>query len=145
MSTTVMQMLRASPGAPFTDDRLLAECISTCAEAAQLSVGCADACLGQPQTDPLRRCIRLTMDCADVCEAAARILLRPHEPDLGILRRQLETAVIACQTCADECARHAQTYEHCRICLEACRRCAEVCGRVCEALDRLPEGVATRH
>jgi hypothetical protein len=27
----------------------------------------------------------------------------------------------------DECERHAEMHEHCRICAETCRRCAQAC------------------
>jgi hypothetical protein len=145
MSSSVMQILRASPGAPLTDDRLLADCISQCAECAQSCVACADACLGETQLDPLRRCIRLNLDCADACEVAARMLLRPHEPDLDVLRRQLEVASLSCRACSDECGKHAGQHEHCRVCRDICVRCAEACTRVREALERLPSGATTRH
>jgi hypothetical protein len=145
MSNTVLQMLKASPGAPFADDRLLAECIVACLESAQSCVSCADACLGEEHVDPLRRCVRFALDCADVCEAAARMLSRPHEPDLEVLGRLLHVVVLACRACADECGRHASRLEHCRVCQEICRRCGEAASRLREALERLPAGAVTRH
>jgi hypothetical protein len=33
----------------------------------------------------------------------------------------------ACQVCGEECERHADDHEHCRIYAEACRRCEEAC------------------
>jgi hypothetical protein len=35
--------------------------------------------------------------------------------------------VIACQRCADECARHATAHAHCKLCAEACHHCQERC------------------
>jgi hypothetical protein len=43
---------------------------------------CADACLGEEKVEMLRRCIRLNLDCADVCNATGRMLSRQQEPDL---------------------------------------------------------------
>jgi hypothetical protein len=30
-------------------------------------------------------------------------------------------------SCIDECERHAEMHEHCRICADACRRCQQAC------------------
>jgi hypothetical protein len=145
MATTVLQMLRASPGTSFTDDRVLAECILLAAECAQACAACADACLGEREVEQLRRCIRFDLDCADICESAGRLLLRPHDPAPEVLRHLLEVVAIACRACADECDRHAERYQHCRLCREVCLRCAETCTRLRETLDRLAAGSSTQH
>jgi hypothetical protein len=145
MASTVLRMLKASPGAPVADDTLVAEAITEAADCAQACVACASACLAERQVESLRRCIRLNLDCADACEAVARIMLRPHDPELEVLRRMLEVVTLACRASAEECNRHAVRHEHCRLCAEACARCADVCTRLRETLDRLPAGAATRH
>jgi hypothetical protein len=88
---------------------------------------CADACLGEKGVQNLVRCIRLNLDCADICAVTARLLTRQTEPPLALLRRQLEVCEAACQACEAECDQHAHHHEHCRVCAEACRRCAEAC------------------
>jgi hypothetical protein len=82
------------------------------------------------------RCIRLNLDCADVCETTGRLLLRQTESDWSLIRRQLEACAAACRACGDECQRHAEgmNMEHCRVCAESCRRCAEACERLLSAL-----------
>jgi hypothetical protein len=96
--------------------------------------------LGEHDVQSLVRCIRLNLDCADICAATGRLLLRQTEPDWGILRTQVEACAQACRSCGDECQRHAPHMEHCRVCAEACRRCAEACERL---LAALPQAVAT--
>lgn len=105
----------------------LAACIDACFDCAQACNACADACLGEKQLDMLRRCIRLNQDCRDVCIATGSIVSRQQQPEMELLRRQLELCMLACQLCAVECEKHAQHHEHCRICAEACRACEKAC------------------
>lgn len=118
---------------------VLVNCIDSCFECEQCCVSCADACLGEDKLDKLRRCIRLNLDCADICGATGRALSRQTETEPGLLRAQLEACRIACQTCGDECDQHADQHEHCRTCADCCRRCAEACE---ELLSKMPEAAA---
>jgi hypothetical protein len=106
---------------------------------------CADACLAEPGVaEPgvaeLTRCIRLDLDCADLCAATAAVLSRRSGNEDGhgaggALRALLEACRLACQACADECESHAGHHEHCRLCAEACRRCAAACEALLTSLD----------
>lgn len=104
-----------------------AECLYTC-------TACADACLSEDDPAEQRECIRLNLDCADVCDATGRLLARPGEQDRETLRAQLTACARACRACAEECQGHADRMEHCRICAESCRACAEACDRMKDAL-----------
>ena len=75
----------------------------------------------------LRKCIRLDLDCADICDTTGRVLTRQTEYDAPTAKAQLEACAEACGTCWEECKSHADHHEHCRICAEACRRCEEAC------------------
>jgi hypothetical protein len=75
----------------------------------------------------LIRCIRLNLDCADVCETAGRIASRQTEPQSEVTRAILGACAEACRRCAEECERHAAHHEHCRVCAEECRRCEQAC------------------
>jgi len=46
----------------------------------------------------------------------------------------LEACVAICKSCGDECERHAQMHEHCRVCAEACRRCEQACRQLLAAM-----------
>jgi uncharacterized membrane protein len=72
-------------------------------------------------------CIRTNLNCADVCEATGRELSRSGGYDLAVTRALLEACAIVCAACAEECGRHADMHQHCRICAEACRRCERAC------------------
>jgi hypothetical protein len=83
----------------------------------------------------LLRCIRLDLDCADVCGATGRIVSRQTATDLQLLRAALEACARACQLCGDECERHGRHgMEHCAVCAQACRRCEQACRGLLSAL-----------
>jgi hypothetical protein len=73
------------------------------------------------------RCARLCLDCADICDATRRIVIRQTEPDLGVVRAVIETCAVACRACGNECEKHAAHHKHCRLCVEVCRRCEQAC------------------
>lgn len=108
--------------------------VTAAAECSHVCTTCADACLQEDQAAQLRKCIRLNLDCADICEATSRLIARPGEQDRAALRAQLEACAAICRACADECEDHAGMHEHCRVCAESCRACAEACDRMAGAL-----------
>lgn len=129
----VQQMLETHPGSPQFERAALQECIEACFDCAQTCTACADACLGEEQVQQLVRCIRLNLDCADICDTTGQVLSRQTEPEPSLLRAQLQACAEACRTCGAECERHADHHEHCRVCAEACRRCEDACERLLRA------------
>jgi hypothetical protein len=121
------QMVSTNPTPPVLRTEHLVDCIEACFDCAQACSACADACLGEDDIAMLRRCIRLNEDCAGVCLTTGQMLSRQQHSETRLMRSQLETCLLACQLCGDECARHASHHEHCRICEEACRTCAKAC------------------
>jgi hypothetical protein len=123
----VRQMFQSHPD-PASDagDQAFA-LVQAAAECAFVCTTCADACLGEEDPAALRACIRLNLDCADVCAVTARLISRPGPQSQKVLRAQLEACIAACLACAEECTEHAAHMEHCRVCAEACQRCADAC------------------
>jgi hypothetical protein len=111
------------------------ECVEACFDCAQSCTACADACLGEDDSKSLTRCIRLNLDCADVCDATGRILSRQTAFEPEMARAALRACAEACRLCGDECERHASHHEHCRVCAEACRRCERACNDVLSAIS----------
>jgi hypothetical protein len=122
-----MPMLDTYPRDFALDSDVLARCIDECHACAETCTLCADDCLGEPGVAELVKCIRLDLDCADICTATGRVIARQTEYDADVTRAILEACVRACRVCGDECERHASHHEHCRICAEACRRCEQAC------------------
>lgn len=125
---TIDLMLRRHPRA---DSQHIADYVDTlealevCAAAC---TSCADACLGEPEhLEVLRRCISTNLDCSDVCNATGRVLIRQTEAPNALIHAQLHACALACQLCAEECERHSDIHDHCRICADACRHCQERC------------------
>ena len=123
----VSAMLETHPQA--TKNEALARCIQECVVCALTCTSCADACLAEEAVTELVRCIRLDLDCADVCEATGRMLTRQTSFEPELARPLLVACAQACRVCAEECERHAEemNMEHCRLCAEACRRCEQAC------------------
>jgi hypothetical protein len=132
--TPTATMLKAHPWVGNVDREVLTSCIEACFECSQACTSCADACLSEDSVAELRKCIRLDLDCADICEATGRILTRQTEYDASTSKGQLESCREACRTCAEECERHAEMHEHCRICAESCRGCEQACETLLEAM-----------
>jgi hypothetical protein len=125
----VQQLMRSHPRAGKAISDPLVECIERCFSCAQTCTACADACLAEEKIGTLRRCVRLDLDCADICIATGAVASRSTETNEQVLLQLLEVCATACQACAAECERHASHHEHCRICAAECRRCEESCRR----------------
>lgn len=121
------EMLSTHPQHVDVDRAALVGCIDACFGCEQACTACADACLGEDMVQNLVRCIRLNLDCADVCSATGRVLSRQTQPDWAVAHAQLQSLLRAVKACGDECRQHADEYEHCRLCGESCRQCEESC------------------
>jgi hypothetical protein len=71
------------------------------------------------------QCIRLCLDCADMCDTACNMSLRQTGDDDAIVREMLELCARMCEACAAECEKY--DHEHCKLCAQMCRECAEDC------------------
>lgn len=134
MTQTITKMMKTHPADATLDQQRLADCLEACQECAQTCTSCADACLAEEMVAELRRCIRLNLDCADICEATGRVLTRQTAFDQQMARVMLQACAQACRSCAEECESHADMHEHCRVCAEACRRCEEACNQLLAGL-----------
>src|SRR5215204_4474189 len=122
-----MPMLDTYPAEINLDRSRLAATIDALMDWSEACTACADACLSEGMVAELTKCIRTNMDCADICAATARVLSRHTGYDANISRTLLDACAMACKTCGDECGRHADMHEHCRICAQACRDCERAC------------------
>jgi hypothetical protein len=132
--TRAQRMIETNPSGTPVDAGVLSEAIDSCFECAQTCTACADACLGEDDPKSLTRCIRLDLDCADICDATGRILSRQSGFEPQLARSAVEACARAAKLCGDECEKHAGHHGHCRVCLEACRRCEEACNSVLSAM-----------
>ena len=121
------QLLDTYPGNLNADAALLAATIDALSDCAQACAADTDADLSEQNLAEMVKCIRLCLDCTDVCTATLGVVSRQTHSNPAITRPLLEACVAVCKSCGDECARHAPHYEHCRVCEQACRRCEQAC------------------
>jgi len=128
------QMLDSYPGTVSADASVLAAAIDALSDCAQACTADNDADLAEQNVTEMVRCIRLCLDCVDICTATAGVISRPATWDASVIRPLLEACVAVCRSCGDECERHARHHEHCRVCEHACRRCEQACRELLGAM-----------
>lgn len=99
--------------------------IVACARCARDCEQCVAACLREDDGTQLAECMRLGMDCAEACWAAASYLSRRSTFELDVCQLCAEI----CTACAAECERHA-SLDFCQKCASSCRACAKKCRRL---------------
>lgn len=120
------QMLDTYPRTADIDAGVLAAAIDALIDCAQACNADTAADLTEPDLAEMITCIRLCLDCVDVCTATAGVLGRLNGYDPTVIRPLVEACIAVCRTCGDECERHAHM-PHCQVCAQACRRCEQAC------------------
>jgi hypothetical protein len=129
------EIIAAHPDVRGIVDAALIAAIDGISACALTCTSCADGCLAEQRVAELRQCIRLNLDCADVCAATAALALRRTGSDEAVVRKMLDACITACGLCGEECQRHASHHEHCRICADACRQCGAACQEALRSME----------
>jgi hypothetical protein len=101
----------------------ISNCVQTC-------IACADACLAEPDSGDLARCIGTCVSTGEIAATTLTVVSRRTSFDAVVVRALLQTCVEACRVCYEECRKHALHHEHCRVCGEACMRCMRACSEL---------------
>ena len=128
------QMLDTYPRTFNAHVGLLAATIDALSDCVQACNADNAADLGEQNVTEMVKCIRLCLDCAEICTVTAAVTSRQTDYDANVTRPLLEACVAICKSCGDECERHARMHEHCRVCAEACRRCEQACRELLGAM-----------
>lgn len=130
------QMISTHPHVKGNTNDALIRCVEACYGCAQTCTSCADACLGEEMVAQLTQCIRLNLDCADICASTGSVATRRTGSNEAVIRQMLTACAAACRACGDECEQHAtkMNMEHCRICADECRRCERACEEALESM-----------
>jgi Domain of Unknown Function (DUF326) len=128
------QLLDTYPGSINVDAGVLAGASDALNDCAQACIADADADLSEQNLTEMVTCIRLCLDCADICSATIGVTSRQALYDASVTRPLLQACVAICRSCGDECERHARHHEHCRVCAQACRRCERACRELQDAM-----------
>jgi hypothetical protein len=97
------------------------ECLDACNACQVTCLHCAVACLNEPSPAELADCIRLDLDCAELCQTAVGYMARGSSQAKAVC----VLCATICQKCGAECAKHA--HDHCQTCARACEECAQAC------------------
>ncbi len=114
-------------------DGVLTAAIDALSDCAQACAADAGDDLSESDVTEMIECIRLCLDCADICNAAVAVTSRA-DCDIDVSMPLLEACVASCKNTGDECDQHAPTHEHCRICAQACRRCEQACRNLLDSM-----------
>lgn len=136
--TDLAGVIAGSSALDDVDASELAACIELCQRCVATCTACADECLGQPDIAVFRRCIRLNLDCADVCSAIARLLSRRGQPETSTLRALLEAGTTICAAAANEAQKHGESHTHCKLTAEICLTCARSCDAALTMMCAVP-------
>jgi len=123
----VKEMIAKHPGFKGEANAALIQCIEECYDCAQTCASCADASLAEDDVKMLARCIRLNLDCTDMCAATGAIATRHLLIESAMLREILAACALTCRRCEEECLKHASHHAHCRVCAEVCASCRKAC------------------
>lgn len=85
-------------------------------------IRCYTASLDETDANHLVNCIKLDMDCAEICRLTVSFLLRNSDHANHLLAECSEI----CDACATECEKHDHMV-HYKRCAESCRKCATAC------------------
>lgn len=129
------QMLDTYPHQSRINADVLATAIDALNDCVQACITDTDADLSERNLADLVKCIRLCLQCTDICAATAGLLSRPADYDSNVTKPLVEACVAICKSCGDECERHAHMHAHCRVCAEACRRCEQACRELLAAMS----------
>ncbi|MGH7518656.1 MAG: four-helix bundle copper-binding protein [Gemmatimonadales bacterium] len=103
--------------------REMQECIEECLRCHGICLQTVSHCLelGGKHADPAH--IGLLLDCAEICQTSANVMLRNSD------RHQLTCRVCAdiCRACAEDCERIAGDDKMMKQCADECRRCQQSC------------------
>src|SRR5215470_16986325 len=100
-----LQMLDTYPRSLTVDARVLAAAIDAISDCAQACAADTDADLNEQNLAEMIKCIRLCLDCTDVCTATGGIVSRLAEYNAETTRPLLESCLAICNSCGEECER----------------------------------------
>ncbi|MFY9488506.1 MAG: hypothetical protein WAP35_07425 [Solirubrobacterales bacterium] len=146
IAAVVREMLNARPRDTRLSGAVLEHCVEALADCAQACTQCADDCLAERhEQGHMAKCIRLNLDCVDICTATQRAISRQSAYEPTTIAAQLRAAIAATHACAQVCGDHGQHMAHCGICAAYCQAAATACTDLLAALPGLPDNGGDEH
>lgn len=117
--TDTRNMLDAAHGDPSTEVAAAIDALRDCEQT------CTSCAMAMVETGGMATEVRRALDCADLCDAAERVLARGPHSDPSVVAAAVEAAAVACEASAAACGAHADHHEHCRLHSSSARACAD--------------------
>src|SRR5215204_6566587 len=89
------KMMEAHPSPAGSNGEAALECTEACFDCAEICQICADACLAEEDANELVQCIRLNLDCSDICDVTGKLIVRTGHRDANTLHLQLHACAQA--------------------------------------------------
>lgn len=134
MDTTTMQMMKMhTKDMPMMgmDMAMMQECIEACSATEQATTMCADSMMG----DAMMMCRSMCMNMADMSNTMMRSMMRPAGMEQSSMMAMLTATMMMATACADECMKHADMSDECRMCAEVCRQSAMTCQKMMDSMS----------
>lgn len=105
----------------------ISKCVEKCFECSSSAWICADACLSEDNFAHLIDCVKLCFSCSQVCLSTAHIVTVQHNLTRLFVRQQISACLEICKACAEECEKHQDMHEHCKLSAKISRECENTC------------------
>jgi hypothetical protein len=103
------------------------ECIQACMRCELACLASAEACLGDADLQDLGRCVRLSLDCAEICLATRTLVAEALLSAPRLVLAQLLVCARMCATCEAECGRLGPHSTQIGRAARACADCLTLC------------------
>lgn len=131
----MMQMHAKDPSLSDADMAMMQECIEACSACEQACTMCASCMMGSEAEGAMH--MEMCMNTADMCNTTMRMMLRPAGMNMPAMMAMFEATIMQCNACADECMKHADMHEDCKMCAEVCRQCAMACQKMMDSMKAM--------
>lgn len=125
MDSMMMGAMRSNmtsmPDMAAMDMSVLQACMDACAACEQACTVCSTQ---------LMDCAPACMNCADMCNTMMRSMMRMQGMTPASMMAMLDACIAMCQNCMDDCMKHADHSEVCRMCAQTCKDCMDACTAV---------------
>ncbi|MCU1406693.1 MAG: hypothetical protein JWQ43_2996 [Glaciihabitans sp.] len=113
------------------DMAMMQECIEACSAVEQACTMCADQMMGAE----MAMCRSMCMNAADMSNTMMRMMMRSAGMQMDTMKAMLLATMMMMTACADECMKHADMSDECRMCAEVCRQCAMTCQKMMDSMS----------
>jgi hypothetical protein len=116
--TDTRTMVEAAHGTPTAELTAAIDALRDCEQT------CTSCSMAMVESGGMVAEVRAALDCADLCDAAERVLSRGPASTARVVAAAVEAAAVACETSAAACGAHAGHHAHCRLHSASAQACA---------------------